>query len=67
MTNHHTKQGPPMVSDGQAALRGLGAALLWIYTCRYLHHSDQLVRFLVVWGGTGGLVDRGRSTMGLTD
>jgi hypothetical protein len=56
-----------MVSDGQAALRGLGAALLWIYTCRYLHHSDQLVRFLVVWGGTGGLVDRGRSTMGLTD
>ncbi len=33
-----------MVTDGQAALRGLGAALLWISTCRYLHHSDQLVR-----------------------
>lgn len=52
LTNHPDstptpKQGPPMVSDGQAALRGLGAALLWIYTCRYLHHSDQLVRAFV--------------------
>jgi len=34
-------RAPPMVSDAHAAWRGLGAAFLWVYTCRYLHHSDR--------------------------
>lgn len=32
---------PPMVTDVHAAWRGLGAACLWVYACRYMHHSDR--------------------------